>query len=167
MHRIEKAASGEDPLDRLRRVLWLYGPTGRATGWRIWIDAWAVAQREPQLRKVLQRLDHQWQDILRGVVDDGVASASSPARARGDGGSALGARRRTLGRRVVHRSVTREQLRSWVAVPARGRARRGRGDPRLSPSRAASTPLRRPRRSAPGRSATCGSAVTPAVLTDR
>ena len=34
--------SGDDPVERLRRVLRLYGPTGRATGWRIWIDAWAV-----------------------------------------------------------------------------------------------------------------------------
>ena len=117
LHRLEKAASGDDPVARLRRVLRLYGPTGRATGWRIWIDAWAVAQREPHLRKVLQRLDHQWQDILRVVVDDGVASgvftcadpAATVARlsALVDGLSVAA---------VVHRSVTREQLRSWVAA---------------------------------------------------
>jgi AcrR family transcriptional regulator len=117
LRRMEKAASGDDPVERLRRVLRLYGPTGRATGWRIWIDAWAVAQREPQLRKVLKRLDHHWQDILRGVVDDGVASgvftcadpAATVARlsALVDGLSVAA---------VVHRSVTREQLRSWVAA---------------------------------------------------
>ena len=45
LHRLERAASGDDPVARLRRVLRLYGPTGRATGWRIWIDAWAVALR--------------------------------------------------------------------------------------------------------------------------
>jgi len=116
LRRMEKAASGDDPVERLRRVLRLYGPTGRATGWRIWIDAWAVAQREPQLRKVLKRLDHHWQEILRGVVDDGVASgaftcadpAATVARlsALVDGLSVAA---------VVHRSVTREQLRSWVA----------------------------------------------------
>ena len=34
--RMEKAAHGDaDPVERLRRVLRLYGPTGRATGWRI------------------------------------------------------------------------------------------------------------------------------------
>jgi AcrR family transcriptional regulator len=116
LRRLEKAASGPDPVERLRRVLRLYGPTGRATGWRIWIDAWAVAQREPQLRKLLKRLDHRWQDILRGVVDDGVASgvftcpdpAASVARlsALVDGLSVAA---------VVHRSVTRDQLRAWVA----------------------------------------------------
>jgi AcrR family transcriptional regulator len=116
LHRLEKAARGDDPVQRLRRVLRLYGPTGRATGWRIWIDAWAVALRDPNIRKVLKRLDHQWQDILRGVVDDGVASgaftcpdpAATVARisALVDGLSVAA---------VVHRSVTREQLRSWVA----------------------------------------------------
>jgi AcrR family transcriptional regulator len=117
LRRMEKAASGDDPVERLRRVLRLYGPTGRATGWRIWIDGWAVAQREPQLRTVLKRLDHQWQDILRGVVDDGVSTGvftcSDPAAtvarlsALVDGLSVAA---------VVHRSVTREQLRSWVAA---------------------------------------------------
>jgi AcrR family transcriptional regulator len=116
LHRLEKAARGDDPVERLRRVLRLYGPTGRATGWRIWIDAWAVAQRDPNIQKVLKRLDHQWQDILRGVVDDGVTSgaftcpdpAATVARisALVDGLSVAA---------VVHRSVTRVQLRSWVA----------------------------------------------------
>ncbi len=117
LHRLERAASGDDPVERLRHVLRLYGPTGRATGWRIWIDAWAVAQRDPHIRKVLKRLDHQWQDILRGVVDDGVASgvftcpdpAATVARlsAMVDGLSVAA---------VVHRSVSREQLRNWVAA---------------------------------------------------
>jgi AcrR family transcriptional regulator len=117
LHRLDKAASGEDPVDRLRRVLRLYGPTGRATGWRIWIDAWAVALRDPHIKKVLKRLDQQWQDILRGVVDDGVASgfftcpdpAATVARlsALVDGLSVAV---------VVHRSVTRDQLRGWVAA---------------------------------------------------
>jgi AcrR family transcriptional regulator len=117
LHRLDKAATGGDPIERLRRVLRLYGPTGRATGWRIWIDAWAVAQRDQHIRTVLMRLDHQWQDILRGVVDDGVASGdftcpdpeASVARisALVDGLSVAA---------VVHRTVSREQLRSWVAA---------------------------------------------------
>ncbi len=117
LHRLEKAASGADPVERLRRVLRLYGPTGRATGWRIWIDAWAVAQRDPHIRKLLKRLDHQWQDILRSVVDDGVSSGAftcpdpeaTVARlsALVDGLSVAA---------VVHRTVTREQLRNWVAA---------------------------------------------------
>jgi AcrR family transcriptional regulator len=117
LERLARAARGADPVDRLRRVLRLYGPTGRATGWRIWIDAWALAQREPQRRTVLKRMDRKWQDILRGVVDDGVTAgvftcpdpAASVARlsALVDGLSVAV---------VVHRSVTRTQLRGWVAA---------------------------------------------------
>lgn len=117
LHRLERAASGDDPVQRLRRVLRLYGPTGRATGWRIWIDAWAVAQRDPHIRRLLRRLDRRWQDILRGVVDDGIASGvftcadprATVARlsALVDGLSVAA---------VVHRSVTRDQLRHWVAA---------------------------------------------------
>ena len=117
LRRMEKAASGDDPVERLRRVLRLYGPTGRATGWRIWIDAWAVALREPQLRKVLKRLDQQWQDILRGVVDDGVASGVFTCPEPGPTVARLSALVDGLSVAVVvHRSVTREQLRSWVAA---------------------------------------------------
>ena len=36
-----------------------YGPTGRAKGWRIWIDAWALAQRDPQIRKYSTLERHQ------------------------------------------------------------------------------------------------------------
>ena len=115
--RLREAASGADPVERLRRVLRLYGPTGPATGWRLWIDAWALAQREPHIRTVLRRLDQQWQGILRDVVDDGVASgvftcadpAATVARlsALVDGLSVAV---------VVHKSVTRKQLRTWVAA---------------------------------------------------
>ena len=66
---------------------------------------------------MLRRLDHQWQDILRGVVDDGVTGGAftcadpeaTVARlsALVDGLSVAA---------LVHRSVTREQLRSWVAA---------------------------------------------------
>ena len=117
LRRLEKAASGEDPVDRLRRVLRLYGPTGRATGWRIWIDAWAAAQRDPHLRTVLQRLEHRWQDILLGVVVDGVRSGAFTCAEPEATVARLSALVDGLSvASVVHRTVTREQLRSWVAA---------------------------------------------------
>jgi AcrR family transcriptional regulator len=116
--RMEKAAHADhEPVERLRRVLRLYGPTGRATGWRIWIDAWAVALRDPHIRKVLKRLDHQWQDILRGVVDDGVASGAFTCQDPEATVARLSALVDGLSvAAVVHRTVTREQLRNWVAA---------------------------------------------------
>jgi AcrR family transcriptional regulator len=116
LHRLERAAGGEDPVDRLRRVLRLYGPTGAAIGWRVWIDAWALAQREPVIRKVLRRLDQRWTTSLLEVVAAGVTDGSftcpdpeaSVARVSAllDGLSVA---------TLVYRSVTRAQLREWVA----------------------------------------------------
>jgi len=115
--RVDRASAGQDePLDRLRRVLQVYGPTGQAAGWRLWIDAWALPQRAPQMRRVLRRLEKRWTDALREVVDEGVASgvfmcadpAATVARVSAlvDGLSVA---------TLVHRTVTRAQLRAWTA----------------------------------------------------
>jgi AcrR family transcriptional regulator len=114
------AVRGEqEPAERLRRVLELYGPTGTASGWRLWIDAWALAQHEAALREVLRRLDRRWTEALREVVDDGIARGSF----RCADPSATVARVSALldGLSVavlVHRTVTVEQLRRWVAHAA-------------------------------------------------
>jgi AcrR family transcriptional regulator len=112
----DATSKGTDPVDRLRRVLRLYGPTGSATGWRIWIDAWALAQREPTIRTVLRRLDRRWSRALRAVVDEGVEagvfSCPDPAAAVTRVSALLdGLSVATL----VYRTTTRKQLKSWVA----------------------------------------------------
>lgn len=115
--RLDRAtARGADPLDRLRRVLRSYGPTGSAAGWRLWIDAWALALREPTLQAALRRMDDRWCTVLREVVEDGVAggvfTCADPAAtvtrvsALLDGLSVAA---------LVYRTVSREELRRWVA----------------------------------------------------
>jgi AcrR family transcriptional regulator len=117
LRRLDQAvARGTDPVDRLRRVLRLYGPTGSATGWRLWIDAWALAQREPTIRAVLRRMDRRWCAVLRGVIEQGVAEDAFECpdpdatviriSALLDGLSVA---------LLVYRSVSRRQLREWVA----------------------------------------------------
>lgn len=113
--------AGVEPVDRLRRVLRLYGPTGPASGWRLWIDAWALAQREPRIRAVLRRLDRRWSAALREIVDDGVdqgvftcadpAATVTRMSALLDGLSVAA---------LVYRTATRKQVRSWVAAAAAG-----------------------------------------------
>ena len=117
LERLDRAvARGVDPVDRLRRVLRRYGPTGAATGWRLWIDAWALAQREPVIRTVLRRLDQRWSAALLGVIEDGVAddafSCPDPAAAVTRVSALLdGLSVATL----VYGSVSRAQLRRWVS----------------------------------------------------
>jgi AcrR family transcriptional regulator len=120
--RLDRAvARRTDPVDGLRRVVRLYGPTGSALGWRLWIDAWALAQREPVIRKVLRGMDDQWCAVLRQVVDEGVADGAfvcEDPRAAVTRISAMldGLSVATL----VYRSISRAELRSWVRQAVSG-----------------------------------------------
>ncbi|MEU0965693.1 TetR family transcriptional regulator C-terminal domain-containing protein [Streptomyces sp. NPDC005917] len=59
---------------RLRAAVRWYAPTGQAKGWRLWIEGWAVALREPALREVTKELDQQWKAAITEVIAEGVAA---------------------------------------------------------------------------------------------
>ncbi|MEU5595824.1 TetR/AcrR family transcriptional regulator [Streptomyces sp. NPDC020298] len=59
-------------LRRLRAAVRWYAPTGQAKGWRLWIEGWAVALREPALREVTRDLDRQWKAAITEVIAEGV-----------------------------------------------------------------------------------------------
>ncbi|WP_199836077.1 TetR/AcrR family transcriptional regulator [Streptomyces sp. TP-A0356] len=61
-------------LRRLRAAVRWYAPTGQAKGWRLWIEGWASALREPALREVTRDLDRQWKAAITEVVAEGVAA---------------------------------------------------------------------------------------------
>ncbi|TVZ96566.1 TetR/AcrR family transcriptional regulator [Streptomyces sp. BK340] len=61
-------------LRRLRAAVRWYAPTGQAKGWRLWIEGWAVALREPALRQVSRDLDLQWKAAITEVIAEGVAA---------------------------------------------------------------------------------------------
>ncbi|MHA5051462.1 TetR/AcrR family transcriptional regulator [Streptomyces sp. SD15] len=61
-------------LRRLRAAVRWYAPTGQAKGWRLWIEGWAVALREPALREVTLDLDKQWKAAIIEVIAEGVAA---------------------------------------------------------------------------------------------
>ncbi|MEO6513038.1 MAG: TetR/AcrR family transcriptional regulator [Nocardioides sp.] len=113
---MDRAAVRRGPvLMRIRAVLRSYGPTGSASGWRLWIDGWALAQHEPVIAGHFRTLDDRSRVILRTLVDEGVADGSLACP---DPGASV---RRLLalldGLSVaaeVHRSVSRKQLRTWV-----------------------------------------------------
>ncbi|MBU3066677.1 TetR family transcriptional regulator [Nocardia sp. NEAU-G5] len=58
--------------DRLRAVLNEYGPTGRAVGWRLWIETWSACLRLPALRDVTHRLDMRWREVVTDLIREGV-----------------------------------------------------------------------------------------------
>ncbi|MGW7364424.1 TetR/AcrR family transcriptional regulator [Streptomyces sp. NPDC054841] len=59
---------------RLRTAVRWYAPTGQAKGWRLWIEGWAAALREPALREVARDLDQQWKAELTAVIAEGTAA---------------------------------------------------------------------------------------------
>ncbi|MGW7074568.1 TetR family transcriptional regulator C-terminal domain-containing protein [Streptomyces sp. NPDC054866] len=61
-------------LRRLRAAVRWYAPTGRSKGWRLWIEGWSAALREPALRTVTRDLDRQWKAALAEVIGEGVAA---------------------------------------------------------------------------------------------
>jgi AcrR family transcriptional regulator len=60
-------------LRRLRAAVRWYAPTGQAKGWRLWIEGWAAALREPALQEVTRDLDKQWKAAITEVIAEGVA----------------------------------------------------------------------------------------------
>lgn len=56
----------------LSRVLRQYGPTAGSPSWRLWIDAWAAALHEPEIRAVSRGLDKRWKAVLSDVLTAGA-----------------------------------------------------------------------------------------------
>ncbi|MFD4257843.1 TetR/AcrR family transcriptional regulator [Streptomyces sp. NPDC058534] len=65
-------------LRRLRAAVRWYAPTGQAKGWRLWIEGWAAALREPALRDVTRDLDRRWKAAIAEVIVEGVAAGEFP-----------------------------------------------------------------------------------------
>jgi AcrR family transcriptional regulator len=65
---------GATAIERLERVIHLYGHIEAEPGWMLWIDGWGEALRSPTLQRISQELDWQWQQVLAGVLRDGVAA---------------------------------------------------------------------------------------------
>jgi AcrR family transcriptional regulator len=114
--RLDKAiVSGNNAVERLRRVLASYGPTGAAPGWTLWIDAWATALREPNIRDALRRLDYRWRQALEHVITEGVLAGDFACADPVATVARIGALLDGLSvAALVYRSVGRGQLRRWV-----------------------------------------------------
>ncbi len=65
---------GATAIERLERVIRLYGHVEAEPGWMLWIDGWGEALRSPTLQKISQELDLQWQQVMADVVREGVAA---------------------------------------------------------------------------------------------
>lgn len=72
----EILADPGDVAARLRAVLNWYGPTSKADGWLLWIEAWAASLRDSELRSVAQRLDLRWREAVVALIAEGVGAGA-------------------------------------------------------------------------------------------
>ncbi|MET9241854.1 TetR family transcriptional regulator C-terminal domain-containing protein [Nonomuraea sp. NPDC003709] len=61
------------PLERLRTLLRLSSPAIPTEGWRLWIDAWSEAMRNPELEEISRRLDSRGRLVMRAIIEAGVS----------------------------------------------------------------------------------------------
>ena len=122
LERIDRAvARGRTSTERLRAMVRGYGPTGSAIGWRLWIDGWAVAQRDPGIRTVLRQLDKRWRETFSEIIRDGVANGDFTCPDPEATVVRIGALLDGLSvASLVNRTVTRAQVRSWAAAALAG-----------------------------------------------
>ncbi|MEE1754113.1 TetR/AcrR family transcriptional regulator [Streptomyces sp. SP18CS02] len=57
---------------RLRAAVRWYAPAGRSRGWRLRVEGWTAALREPALREVAGDLDRRWRAALAEVIAEGA-----------------------------------------------------------------------------------------------
>jgi AcrR family transcriptional regulator len=106
------------PLEKLKKILKLYAPTGRSKSWAMWIDGWSESLRTPELEKVSRRLDLRWKEafteVIAAGVDEGTFKCDDPS------GAAWRISALVDGLAVqvaVHdRVITRRQLVDWVRL---------------------------------------------------
>jgi AcrR family transcriptional regulator len=117
--RLDKVVAGPGTAThRLRAVLKLYSPSGSTPpGWTLWVDAWAAALRNAELRKVSRRLDLHWKESVAGIIEDGQRSGEF--RCADPHGAAWRITALIDGLAIqvtVHRGLlTRGQMAGWVA----------------------------------------------------
>jgi AcrR family transcriptional regulator len=112
-------ARGRTPIERVRGILRLYAPQGNAPGWTLWVDAWAEALRNKEMRDVARELDHRWKETLADAIRAGNADGTFHCPDADATAWRLTAMLDGLAVQVtVTHNLTRAQLSRWVRAAA-------------------------------------------------
>jgi len=107
--------------DRLRSVLRLYAPAGKAPGWTLDIDAWAEALRTPELRDASRKVNRRWRTAIVAVIADGVGTGEFTCSDPVAAAERIGAMLDGLAVATqVRRSMPRTRAARWAAEHAAG-----------------------------------------------
>ena len=103
-------------------MLRLYSPSGSTPpGWTLWVDAWAAALRNAELRTVSRQLDLRWKESVAAIIEDGQRSGEFTCPDPHGAAWRITALIDGLAIQVtVHRGVlTRTQMHGWVSRAGR------------------------------------------------
>lgn len=102
--------------ERLTVALNWYAPTGRAEGWRLWIEGWAEGMRQPTLQKVGAEFDLAWRAALISIIEGGVAAGEFDTQdPRGAAWRITALLDGLAVQVIVHDGlITREELSEWT-----------------------------------------------------
>lgn len=110
--------SAADPLDKLKKIIRLYAPTGRSKSWTLWIDGWSESLRTPALNRVCRNLDLRWKEALTAVIASGCADGTFDCPDPKGAAWRINAMIDGLAvQSAIHeRVVTRRQLADWIRL---------------------------------------------------
>ncbi|MFV2021096.1 TetR/AcrR family transcriptional regulator [Micromonospora sp. LOL_023] len=110
--------SAADPLEKLKKIIRLYAPTGRSKSWTLWIDGWSESLRTPALNRVCRNLDLRWKEALTGVIASGCADGTFDCPDPKGAAWRINALIDGLAvQAAIHdRGVTRRQLTDWIRL---------------------------------------------------
>jgi AcrR family transcriptional regulator len=117
LNKLAQLTIGPAPVtERLMAALHWYGPTGRAQGWRLWIDAWSAGLRDAELERTSRDLDRRWKAALGELIQDGTAAGLFHAADSFESAGRITALLDGMAvQAVVHRGVlTRRRLTEWM-----------------------------------------------------
>ncbi len=69
-------AQAASPVGALRSFFRSYTPADKDWAFQLWLDAWAEAARRPALQATSRRLNLAWQELVAGIIREGVADGS-------------------------------------------------------------------------------------------
>jgi AcrR family transcriptional regulator len=112
--------SSASPLEKFKKILRLYAPTGRSKSWAMWIDGWSEALRVRELERVSRRLDLRWKEALTEVISAGVTDGTFKCDDPSGAAWRINALIDGLAVQIaVHqRVISRRQLAEWVRLSA-------------------------------------------------
>jgi AcrR family transcriptional regulator len=74
--RMREALTASDAVGRLSQLFSAYSRNDGTGTMQLWLDAWADAARRPALQVTSRRLNRAWQQLLAGIIADGVRDGS-------------------------------------------------------------------------------------------